>query len=353
MSIRSLAQFAIACALAGGLQACGTGNAQEAVAVRVGDRSIASATVAHWMTVMAPQHIVPDSPHFAACFARRRSLDPRAGTSELTDQCRQQYEALTQRVLGFLISSRWRIDESAEEGMPVSREEVRRRIDEKERSFPRGKDEFEESLKAIAHTREDVELETESEIATEKIRGKLVSTEPAVTEADIEAHYRASIDRYHIPEQRHFYIAENFPSAAAARKVMAEIRAGRSLRSTSLSESLPRKPYTDYNGEKRTIYEAIFKARPRVLTGPIRLNNLYFLIEVRDIVPARVQSFAEVRDKIAERVKVKLQRRTLAAFVAAWRAKWVARTDCGVGYVVPKCRQYHGPRPSEDPVELN
>jgi hypothetical protein len=208
-------------------------------------------------------------------------------------------------------------------------------------------------LKAIAHTREDVERETESEIAAEKIRGKLVSTEPTITEADVEAHYRASIDRYHIPERRDFYIAENFPSAAAARRVMAEIRAGRSLRSTSLSESLARKPYTDYNGEKRTIYEAIFKARPRVLTGPIRLNNLYFLIEVRDIAPARVQSFAEVRDKITERLKVELQRRTLAAFVAAWRAKWVARTDCGVGYVVPKCRQYHGPRPPENPLELN
>jgi foldase protein PrsA len=335
--------------LAAGLQACG-GDAPEAAVVSVDGTPITGTTLAHWMTIMAPRHMVPDSPHYANCIARRRSLAPQVGTSELTHQCSQQYEALRQRALGFVISSRWLTGEAAMEGMRVSREEVGRRLAEKERSFPRGKGEFAESVKAIAHTIEDVELEVESEIAAGKIRRKLMDNEPAVTEAEIAAYYRTNKARFYLPERRDFYIAENFPSAAAARKMMAEVRAGRSL--PALKESLPRKPYTDYNGEKRTIYEAIFKARSHVLTGPIRLNKLYFLIEVRHIAQARVQALDEVRGEVSKRLNRERRRQALAAFVAAWRRKWVARTDCAVGYIVQKCRAYRGPITPEDPIAL-
>jgi len=202
MRTRFLARSAIVYALAGGLQACGSGDAREAVVVRVADTPMASTALARWMTILAPQHIVPDSPHYAACIARRRVLAPQASTTELTHECSQQYEALRQRVLRFLISSRWLIGEATEEGMPVSREEVRLRLGERERSFTHGKREFEEALTAIAHTTEDVELEIESEVAAEKIRSKLMSTERAITEAEIAAYYRANIGRFYVVDAR-------------------------------------------------------------------------------------------------------------------------------------------------------
>jgi foldase protein PrsA len=350
MTARVLVSSAIACALAGGLATCGS---REAIVARVGDRAVTNATLAHWMAVMAPQHLVPDSPRYAACIARRRAFARQAATDELEHECGQEYEVLRQQALGFLISSRWLIDESAEEGMGVSRREVEQRLAEKESTFANGKPEFEESLKAIAHTAADVELELESELASEKIRRRLVSKEHRVAPTEIAAYYRQNIAHFHIPERRDFYIAENFPSEAFARRVMTEVQAGRSLANTSLSESRLRKPFTDYKGEKRTIYEAIFKAKQGVLTGPIRLNNLYFLIEVTRITPAYVESLAQVRRSIGKKLTAERRRQALATFVAAWRRKWIARTDCAVGYVVQKCRQYSGPMTLEDPLGLN
>jgi hypothetical protein len=47
------------------------------------------------------------------------------------------------------------------------------------------------------------------------------------------------------------------------------------------------------------------------------------------------------------------QEQATAAFVKAWRAKWLAKTHCATGYIVEKCADYSGPRIPEDPYTLN
>jgi foldase protein PrsA len=343
----SAAVLASACALV----ACGGSGARERVVARVGHSAITAAAFTHWMQAMAPQHVAPDPPHYAACIARQKALEPQSTEAALLETCRQQYQTLKQQVLGFLISSRWLIGEAADQGIGTSEPEVKRRLAEKQRSLAASDAEFKQSLNAIDHTIADLELEIRVEVASQKIRQKLIGEEPKVTPGEVAAYYRRNIQRFHVPERRYFDIAENFHSAALARKQMREVAAGKYLE--SLHESLPRKPFTDYNGEKRTIYEAIFKARPRVVTGPIRLNRLYFLIRVTRVAPAYVQPLAQVQGAIGKKLSAARQRRTLAAFIAAWRRKWIARTDCDAGYVVQKCRQYAASKTPEEPLALN
>jgi parvulin-like peptidyl-prolyl isomerase len=337
---------------AAGISSCGgdsvrNSDRRDAVVSRVGDIAITKPTFAHWMTVLAPQHVVPDPPRYAACIARQQAFAPQATGGGLKERCRQRYQALRQRVLDFLISSRWLIDEAADQGMTVSQQDVNQRLAAKRESFASAA-EFQESLKAIAHTIADVKLEIQAELATERIRRRLSQGEARVTRSEIVDYYQRHIGSYHLPERRYFDIGENFPSAAVARSKMSDVRAGRE----SLHESLPRKSFTDYEGEKRIIYEAIFKAKPHVVSAPIRLNNLYFLIDVTRITPPYVQSLAQVQRTIGDRLSSERARRTLAAFIAAWRSRWIARTDCDVGYVVQKCRQYSGPKAPEDPLHL-
>jgi parvulin-like peptidyl-prolyl isomerase len=343
----------LALALVAGLGACG-GGAREAVVVQVGDSPITNATVAHWMAVMAPQHIVPDPPRYAACIAHDRAVGARSDEADLQEGCAREYQALRRQVLGFLISSQWLVAQAADEGVGITAQEVKRRLVEKKESFPHGRAEFEESLKAIGRSVEDVEREVRAELASTKIRGRLIKDKAEVTPADVAAYYRRNVGKWRVPERRNFDIAENFRSDAEARKVMSDVKARRSrLADKSIAESLPRKSFADYSGEKRIIYEAIFKATPHVLTGPIRLNSLYFVIEVTHVTPAYVQSLAQVRSAIVKKLSTTRQRRALARFVAAWRSKWTAKTDCHAGYVVQKCRQYTGPTVPEDPLALN
>jgi foldase protein PrsA len=263
-------------------------------------------------------------------------------------ECRQQYQALATQALTFLISSQWLVGEAARQGAPVTGREVAARLAEKKKSFASAA-EFQESLKAIAHTPGDLELEIRSELAEDKIRKRLIAQEPKITPSEVAAYYHRHIANYHIPERRYFDIGENFSSAAEARSKRKAVGAGEE----SIHESLPRKPFTDYNGEKRIIYEAIFKAKPHVVSAPIRLNDLYFLIDVTRITRPYVQSLAQVRRAIDEKLTSVRRRRTLATFIAAWRRRWTARTDCNAAYVVPKCRQYKGPEAPEEPLQLN
>jgi hypothetical protein len=325
----------------------------ERTVVRIGGDRITAGALAHWLKVMAPHHVALEPPDFAACVLNRRTVAPRANASDAQEACSDLYSATKARALSFLIGSYWLIDEAAKEGMRVRADEIGERLRERERSFPNGKGEFDESLQAIAHTVADVELEIAAELASEAIRRRLQEREPGVSDAAVAAYYRAHMGRYYIPELRDFDIAENFPSASYARKVIREVKAGRSLASTSLHESLPRKSFSFYNGEKRAIYEEIFKIKPHTLSQPIELNGLYFLIEVTRVTPPRVESLAQVRRTIARKLRIERQRHTLAAFIASWRRTWTAQTSCSRGYVLQKCRQYRGDRAPEDPLQLN
>jgi foldase protein PrsA len=336
-----------------GLIGCGAaGGEQTRVVARVGDSSITTTALSHWMRVLAPQHIVPQPPLYSACVARLKQLARGAATGRLEDQCRNQRRALTAQALGLLISTDWLTGEAALRGVGVSKGEIERRLEQGRRSFPNGEAEFQESLAAVAHTRADLELEVEAELAREKIRQSLTGAEPRIGEAQLARYYARHIQSYRVSERRHIYIAENFPSRAAAMRLIREVAHGRSLADVSLSETFPRSEIAETFGEKRTILEAIFAAKPHVVAKPVELNHLFLVFEVTRVAPAHLQSFASVRGAIAQHLLREQQRRTLAGFVAAWRRRWTARTDCSAGYVVQKCRQYRGPVVPEDPLEL-
>jgi foldase protein PrsA len=296
------------------LAACAGGSSP--IVARVGTVSITQATLTHWMRALAPRHVLSSKPD----------------------------EALRWQALSYLISSQWLIGEAAAEGIGVTKAQVARRLAERERSFAGGRREFEGFLGAVARTVADQELEVQVELASEAIRRRLAAGETRITPAEVADRYRRHLAEYAVPEERHYEIVENIPNAALARKLRREVESGRSLATLGGPEAYPRKKsFSSYPGERPAVIEAVFKAAPHVLTGPVKAGPYYFLIEVTRITPAFMRSFAQVRDAIASRLAAEQPRRRLAAFTASWRSTWKARTSCRAGYVVRECRQYAGP----------
>jgi foldase protein PrsA len=352
--VRAIASV-IALASVFGVLACGgdshRGAASDRVIVRVGPSAIASSTLAHWISVLAPQHVTPVPPRYAACVSKRRTLAPQVSEAGSMEECRRQYQALKQQALSFLISSHWLIDEAADDGAGVSGREIEQRLDQERRSFPSGA-EFERSLKAIAHTLADVKLEIQAELASENLYQMLREKAHKPTLAEIAVYYRQNVHRFHVPEARYFYIVEFLKSRDVARRIMAEIAQGKkSIANTSLHEGMQRTS-ASIQGVKRPLYEAIFAAKPHVLVGPVRINRTYFIVEVTQIRPVQQKSLAQVQGAIESKLSAQSQRKTLSAFVRAWRTLWTAKTDCRPGFVVQKCSQYKGPKVPEDPVAL-
>jgi foldase protein PrsA len=305
--------------LAVAIVACAS-NRGSALAVRVGRNVITQAMVSQWMTMMAPEHVLPDPPRYDACIRRAELFTPQSETAVLREECRVQYRTLEQQALDLLIASRWLVDEAASLGLSVSRQQPR-------------------------------QLVPEGRVAASAIRRWLIASEPPVTKSQIVRLYREHIDRSRVPERRDFHIVEGLPSAAAGRALMAQIASGR-RKIEGIEESKVR-PRQVEPGPRHLVLVEIFMARPHVLTGPIRMFSRYAVFEITKLHPAFVRPLREVGGSIRQELTRARRRATLAHFIREWRRRWTARTDCAVGYVVQKCRQYRGPRSSEDPLTFN
>lgn len=299
-----------------GFAACG-GGTHGTVVARVEETAITKATVDHWLSVMT---------------GGRATLDP----------SKRQYQALLQQTLGFLISSEWTIGEAAEEGLKVSEQEIEQRLEEKTSdSFPGGEAEFHAFLKGTGQTVPDVKFKIEAELASSKLRRMVAGKEHEITKVQIATYYSQNKRRFAVPEQRKLEIV-NRKSAAAASKLRRDVELGKSFASIARTTSVERASNAS-RGKRNALERAIYSAKPNVLTGPVQLRVNYYLFEVKGIRVATYRTPAQVQSSIEKQLADEQRRRTLAEFVKGWRKKWIARTDCRAGYVVPDCEQYKGP----------
>jgi len=306
-----------------GLVACGAG-APDGVAARVGQVTITSGAVEHWMTALA------------------EGRPPSSATAR---------KALREQALDFLISSDWLLGQTTADGLKLSDTQVQRQLAlQRSKSFPGGQSEISEFLKATGRSRADLVLQARAELAAAKLREAVASKQPPIAEAQVARFYARHRQLFTIPERRTIRFT-NRKSLAAAVALKREVLAGRRrFSSLAVWMTLPLTPlsYSLELGPDSTLARAVHFARPNVLLGPVLVNHVdHYIFEVKSITPARVQPLSQVRGSIVRRLAAASNRRALAAFVEAWRRQWTARTTCSPGYVVQKCRQYSGTRRPE------
>jgi hypothetical protein len=128
------------------LAGCGGGIPGDAV-VQVNGQAITKETFNHWLGVAAsasaaaapgqkaPKPVVPEPPAYTACTAHLKEVEPKPAKGQkpkteaaLKAQCEQQYKALQQTTLGFLISADWVIGQAEEQGVKLSDKDTPRKL---------------------------------------------------------------------------------------------------------------------------------------------------------------------------------------------------------------------------------
>jgi hypothetical protein len=314
-----------------GVTGCG-GDVPGGVAAHVGGADITSAAVEHRMATTAGGHAASDP-------SRR--------------------QAQLEQAEDYLIASQWLLGEAARDGLTLTASEVSRQLAQKiSTSFPGGASGLHEFLQVTGQNMADVSLEAKAELAVAKLREMLASREPPITPAQVSSYYAQHRQSFTIPERRELNIVA-YGTRAAAQAIRLRVEAGKSFASMSEHQSieLPAIAYSHTRGTDAVLARAIHLARPHVLVGPVRFYRVayydYYMLEVLGVTPARQRTLAEVQGTIARRLAAEQQPRTLAAFIASWRSRWMSRTDCSPGYVIQKCRQYTGSRTPEDPMSFD
>jgi foldase protein PrsA len=346
--------------------------------VSVNGTPITTATFNHWMAVAAsssaasatasgktaPKTVVPDPPTYKACIAHLEATAPKPAKGQpkptaatLKTQCEQQYTALKQQVLAYLISANWVIKEAEERGIKVSDAEVKKQFNQiKAQQFPKEAD-FQKFLASTGYTVSDLLLRVKLNTLSSKIQQK-VSKEAGKkpSQKEIAAYYEQHKSQYGQPEKRNILIILT-KTLAQAEQAKKEIEGGKSFASVAKSVSID--PVSKAAGgslpgvvkgqEQKALDEAVFKAQLNVLGGPVKTPFGYYIYEVKKTIPGNQQKLSQVQSTIQQQITAEKQQKSLSEFIKNFRKKWEGRTECRAEYSVKDCKGYKAPTTSTLP----
>jgi hypothetical protein len=327
-----------------------------AVVARVGSYSITGAMLTRFIkaevsTEPVAERLTP--PDFSACVEHlaaesRARGESAVSASRLRRECQARYRAVFQTVLARLIADNWVIGAALELGVAVGDRELRAHVETYRRAHFASQTQFHRFL--AGRRAADFAFELQARLAAERVRQAVRSRVPHVSDAQVTRYYAEHRFQYLVNGERDLRIART-ATATAAETVRAEIASGKSF--AEVVRHLPTRQ-ADYSHEglvlklqphvygEPKLNEAIFDARPGVLTGPIGTWFGYFVFEVTRVRFEHVRPLAEVQPEIRRLLSGPMQAHALEAYVGAWRATWTQRTDCSPAVVVPGCRQFKG-----------
>jgi len=347
-----------------GLSACGgSGGVPSNAVVSVAGTPITKEAFKHWLTVAAVSSATgqlaagkpapPEPPLYTACIAHLEELASKEKThpKEFKKQCETQYKALSQEVLGFLISSQWVIGEANALGVKLSDKEVKKQFETiKAQQFPKAA-EFEKFLATSGQSVSDLLLRVKLNLLSTKIQAKILKQKSTVTQAQIAKYYNENQSRFTVQEKRNVTIIRT-KTEAAAQSAKKEVESGKSF--ASVAKSVSTDLVTKNSGgllsevvkgqQEATLDAAIFSAPAKKLSGPVKTPFGYYIFEVKSITPGSHQTLAQAQASIKAQLTATQQQTLLGKFVKDFKAKWKAKTDCRVGFVAADCKQYKAPK---------
>jgi parvulin-like peptidyl-prolyl isomerase len=339
------------------------------IVARVGGSVISGATFARSLAAEQKGEVPLVPPQFTACVAhlKKRAAAvhaaglPTLSDAELRKECGTRRQQLREEVLDRLISSDWVIGGARELGVDVGGQAVAADLASLKRGrFPTPA-RFQAFLASTGQTVGDLLFAERVQLDNEAIRAAIAGKVHPPTQARVAQYYEHHKKQYLVPETRDLEIVGTL-TQAQAQAVRREIASGKSFASVAKAQTATQ-PFHSKDGvvlglvsglyKEPSLNNAIFTARPGVLSGVIKTVIGYYVFKLMRIHPAYQETLARVASQIRQDLPLELQREALVEFIKAWRAKWTARTDCSPGYVVRRCRQSKAAPTAEDPYTLN
>jgi foldase protein PrsA len=334
---------------------CGNSVPPDGVA-KIGDTVITKDQFNHWLTAAAhgsaapgSNVTVPDPPNFTKCIANQAKQPVPKGakkptTAQLKTQCQQQYDALKQQVMQFLVSSEWIQQEADKQGVKVSDKQVQKQFqDQKKQSFQKEAD-YQTFLKNSGMTEADLLFRVKLDIISNDVRNKIIKGKDKVTDAQIASYYNKNKQRFAQPERRDLDVvltkdkakAEAAKAALDSGQPWAKVAKKYSIDEASKAQG-GKLPGVAKGQQEKSFDDAIFGAQKGKIVGPVKTQFGWYVFKVTNITPASQQTLAQTKATIANLLKSQNQQNALNAFVKKFRTDYTKKTKCAKAYVIPDC----------------
>src|SRR4051795_7045730 len=334
---------------------CGADVPNNGVA-KIGDSVITKDQFNHWLNAAAHGSsapgstvVVPDPPNFTKCVANQAKQPVPKGakkptTAQLKTQCKQQYDALKQQVMQFLISAEWIQQEAKNEGVKVSDKQVQKQFqDQKKQSFQKAAD-YQKFLKNSGMTEADLLFRVKLDVVSNAVRAKIIKGKDSVTQAQIAKYYNKNKQRFAQPERRDLEVVLT-RTKAKADAAKAALDGGQKWASVAKKYSIDeaskaqggKLPGVAKGQQEKAFDDAIFSAKKGAITGPIKTQFGYYVFDVTKVTPASQQTLAQTKETIRNLLKSQNQQKALNGFVAKFRKDYKDKTKCAKAYLIPDC----------------
>ena len=350
------------------LSACGSDVPGNSVA-KIGDQSIKKSTFDHWMQIAAvsqagqtsttggaPKAQIPDAPSFSKCVAQKKASAPKPAKgqpepteAQLKGQCQQEYNALRDQVLEFLIRGNWIEQETKKQNLKVSDKDVQKQIDAAVKQAFQNPTDFQKFLVRSGLTQADVFYQQRNQLLQQKLTEKVTKAQGNVTNAQVQQYYEKNKSKFATPERRDLRIVLTKDQGKAAQAKRA-LDSGQSWKAVTKKYSIDQASKAQggklagvaKGQQEKALDDAIFKADKGKLVGPVKTQFGWYVLEVTKVTPAKQQSLEQSTASIKQIIASDNQRKALDKFGKDYRKRWKAETSCRKGFTTSDCK--NGPK---------
>jgi foldase protein PrsA len=343
------------------LAACGGDSVPGNAVVKIGSDPIKTSEFDHWLQVavttqqqqtgVTGKASIPKPPDFTECIANKKktATKPAKGQPKPTDatyktQCQQEYNALRDQVMQFLISSAWIEGESHDRGVKVADTQIKKDFDkQRQQSFPKDSD-YTTFLKTSGYVQEDLLYRIKIQDLSEKLRKKVLEGSDKVTDKQIADYYNKNKIRFAVPEQRDLKIILT-KTEAQAKKARAALDGGQSFKAVATKYSIDQAT-KDSGGvltgvpkgqQEKSLDAATFKAPKNKVEGPVKTQFGFYVFEVTKITPGKQQPLSTSKASIKQLLVSQQQQTKLNTFIKDFQKKWKDKTQCQKGFQTTDC----------------
>src|SRR4051812_4153614 len=334
---------------------CGSDVPSNGVA-KVGDSVITKAQFNHWLNAAAhgsaapgSNVTIPDPPNFTKCAANLAKQPVANGAKkptqgQLKTQCKQQYDALKQQVMQFLVSSEWIQQEAEKQNVKVSDKEVQKQFqDQKKQSFQKDAD-YKKFLQNSGMTEADLLFRVKLDVISNDVRTKVIKGKDKVTDAQISSYYNKNKQRFAQPERRDLLVVLTRTKAKAS-AAKAALDGGQSWATVAKKYSIDeaskaqggKLPGVAKGQQEKAFDDAIFGAKKNTIVGPVKTQFGWYVFKVTNVTPASQQSLTQTKQTIANLLKSQNQQKALNNFVTSFRKQYQDKMKCAKTYLIPDC----------------
>ena len=361
-SLRSiLALGAFFVVLAGTVAGCGsssTGIPGDSVAVVAGN-PITTRAFKHWMYVAAQGQaaqspgspvIIPDPPNYTQCIALARKDIPslkKTPAKTLKADCSQLFTTLSGQVMDFLVKAYWYQADAHKLGIKITDAQVQQALTKAKKGQFSTDAQFQTFLKTSGQTLNDILFRVRVNQIFEKLTARHPST---VTQAAITSYYNSHKSQFGTPETRNMEIVLT-KTLAQANAAKAAIQGGQPWKTVAKKYSIDPSKSTGgvLNGvtagqQDSALSKAAFAAPLNKLTGPVKSQFGYYLIEVTKVNPATQRTLAQSTALIKQTLQSQLTTQARTAVDNAAKKDWLKKTSCRKLYAMADCNGYKAPK---------